>query len=140
MRSDKEEGAPLQVGGRGLSEREQVLLVQLGRMMGPQSDEFDDEFQRLHDIRHQAEHNATNYEEAFADIPSMRPKPQEQQAAKMWAAQRGGTTGLGPTEAEAALAKQRGMLQQQAASAGAQQAQQAQQQQPVSQAPPAPSG
>jgi hypothetical protein len=41
---------------------------------------------------------------------------------KMRAAQTDGSTGLGPIEAEAALAKQRGMLEQQAAAAGQQQA------------------
>jgi hypothetical protein len=66
--------------------------------------------------------------------------PGEAQAQKMRAAQSGGSPSLGPTEAEAALAKQRGMLQQQAAAAGQQQAQQAQRQQPVSAPPPAPTG
>ena len=66
--------------------------------------------------------------------------PGEAQAQKMRAAQTGGSPSLGPTEAEAALAKQRGMLEQQAAAAGQQQAQQAQRQQPVSAPPPAPSG
>jgi hypothetical protein len=65
--------------------------------------------------------------------------PGEAQAKKMRAAQTGGSEGLGPTEAEAALAKQRGMLEQQAATAD-QQAVQAQQQQPVTGPPPAPSG
>jgi hypothetical protein len=66
--------------------------------------------------------------------------PGEAQAQKMRAAQSGGSPSLGPTEAEAALAKQRGMLQQQAAAAGQQQAQKAQSQQPVSAPPPAPTG
>jgi hypothetical protein len=65
MRPNKEEQAPLQLGGRGLSEREQTLLVQLGRMMGPVTDEFDDEVQRLHDERHNAEHEAIDYEKEF---------------------------------------------------------------------------
>jgi hypothetical protein len=66
--------------------------------------------------------------------------PGEAQAQKMRAAQMGGLPGLGPTEAEAALAKQRGMLEQQAAMKGQQQAMQAQGQKPVSAPPPAPSG
>jgi hypothetical protein len=52
--------------------------------------------------------------------------PGEAQAKKMRAAQTGGSEGLGPTEAEAALAKQRGMLEQQTGAAGQQQAMQAQ--------------
>jgi len=74
--------------------------------------------------------------------PGEKPKApfQEASAQKMRQAQSGGSPGLGPTSAEAALAKQRGMLQQQAAAQGQQQATQAQGQQPVNAPPPAPSG
>jgi hypothetical protein len=62
-------------------------------------------------------------------------------AAKMHAAQTGGSEGLGPTEAEQTLAKQQNALQQQAASAGAQRAAQAQAAQPPGATPPpAPAG
>ena len=60
---------------------------------------------------------------------------------KMHAAQTGGSEGLGPTEAEQALIKQRAALQQQAASTGAQGAAQAQvRQPPPATPPPAPAG
>jgi hypothetical protein len=37
--------------------------------MGPQTDAFDEEVQRLHDIRHKAEYDATDYEVEFAEFP-----------------------------------------------------------------------
>lgn len=65
----------------------------------------------------------------------------EANAAKMHAAQTGGSPGLGPTDAERALVKQQNALQQQTASAGAQSAAQAQGgQSPPATPPPAPSG
>jgi hypothetical protein len=67
--------------------------------------------------------------------------PKEFGAEKMHAAQTGGSPGLGPTEAEQALAKQQQALQQQAATTGAvaaQQAQAGQSGQPTP--PPAPTG
>jgi hypothetical protein len=67
--------------------------------------------------------------------------PKEFSAEKMHAAQTGGSTSLGPTEAEQQLAKQQSALQQQAATTGAaaaQQAQAGQSGQPTP--PPAPTG
>jgi hypothetical protein len=121
---EPEEEAP----GTGLSDQQQEALVQLGHMMGPVTDEFDNEVQRLHDIRHKAEHEATDYEHEFSD-------------AKMHAAQTGGGgTGLGPEEEAQLLAKQQQTLQQRAAAQGQQQAQAAQAQQTSPQPPPAPIG
>jgi hypothetical protein len=75
------------------------------------------------------------YEEPMAEA-------KEAGAKKMHAAQTGGAseTGLGPTEAEQTLVKQRGALQQQSAAAGAQAAAQAQGQQASVAPPPAPVG
>ena len=56
-----------QLPGEGLIDQQQAALVQLGKMMGPQIDAFDEEVQRLHDIRHQAEHDATDYEKELAE-------------------------------------------------------------------------
>jgi hypothetical protein len=65
----------------------------------------------------------------------------EKNAAKMRAAQTGGSPGLGPTEAEQSLAKQQQTLQQQAATTGAVSAQQAQAGEPAQPTPPpAPAG
>jgi hypothetical protein len=58
-----------QLAGEGLTDRQQAALVQLGKMMGPQIDAFDEEVQRLHNIRHKAEHDTTDYEKEFAEIP-----------------------------------------------------------------------
>lgn len=116
--------------GAGASEQQQAALVQLGKMMGPQTDEFDEEVQALHDKRHQAEHDATDYEKVYGG---------EAEQKKMRAAQSGGAgPGLGPTEAEEALAKQQQTLQQQAAAQGQQQAAQAQTKQTSPTPPPAP--
>jgi len=117
-----------QLPGQGLSDQQQAALVHLGKMMGPVTDEFDDEVQRLHDIRHKAEHDATDYEHEFSD-------------AKMHAAMTGGAgTGLGPEEEAQLLAEQQAKLQQQAAVAQQKQAQAAQMQQTSPTPPPAPSG
>ena len=98
------------------SDHEQHVLTQLRPMMGGLDDEDKEVEARL---QQHAEANA----------------------AKMKAARTGGSEGLGPTEAEQALVKQRGALQQQAASAGAQGAAQAQGgQSPGPTPPPAPSG
>jgi hypothetical protein len=51
------------------TDHEQHVLTQLGKMMGPQTDAFDDEVQALHDKRHQAEHDATDYEKIYGDFP-----------------------------------------------------------------------
>jgi hypothetical protein len=65
---------------------------------------------------------------------------QERSAAKMRAAQTGGSPGLGPTESQQALAKQQTALQQQVATTGAAAASQAQAgQSPQPTPPPAPS-
>jgi hypothetical protein len=68
------------------------------------------------------------------------PIAEEASAAKMHAAQTGGSTGLGPTEAQQALIKQRAALQQQATGAAAQSAAQAQGGQSAIEPPAAPSG
>jgi hypothetical protein len=66
---------------------------------------------------------------------------EEANAGKMRSAQTGGSPGLGPTEAEQALAKQQTVLQQQVASSGAATAQQAQAGEPSQPTPPpAPTG
>jgi hypothetical protein len=76
------------------------------------------------------------------DLQSAREEPigGEASAAKMHAAQTGGSTGLGPTEAQQALIKQRAALQQQTTGAAAQTAAQAQGAQSAIQPPAAPSG
>ena len=61
----------------------------------------------------------TDFDEQVETALNKRQRAREAGAAKMHAAQTGGSEGLGPTEAEQALAKQQGALQQQAASAGA---------------------
>jgi hypothetical protein len=68
------------------------------------------------------------------------PIAEEASAAKMHAAQTAGSTGLGPTEAQQALIKQRSALRQQAAGAAAQTAAQAQAGQSAIVPPAAPSG
>ena len=117
--------------GSGLSDQQQAALVHLGKMMGPQSDEFDNEVQRLHDQRHADEHNATNYEQEFAEIPH------EASYRKMKAAQRGG---LGPSEMEEAAAKQQSAIQQTTGTTGQVQATKAQAAQVGPAPPPAPGG
>src|SRR5258706_16414246 len=72
----------------------------------------------------------TDFDEQVESALNERQRAREANAAKMHAAQTGGSEGLGPTEAEQALVKQRSALQQQAASAGAQGAAQAQGGQP----------
>jgi hypothetical protein len=120
--------------GEGLSDQQQEALVHIGKMMGPHATGFDARVQAMHDEAHAEEHANTDYEKAFADFPH------EASAAKMQAARTAGSTGLGPTEAEQALAKQQGALQQQSAAAGAQRAAQAQSQQTSVAPPPAPAG
>jgi hypothetical protein len=120
--------------GEGLSDQQQEALVHIGKMMGPHATGFDERVQAMHDEAHAEEHANTDYEKEFADFPH------EASAAKMQAARTAGSTGLGPTEAEQALAKQQGALQQQSAAAGAQQAAQAQGQQTSVAPPPAPVG
>jgi hypothetical protein len=98
------------------TDQEQHALVQLRTMMGGESDEDKEVEEHLQRI-------------------------QEANAAKMHAAQTGGAaTGLGPTEAEAALIKQQAALGQQAAGQSAQAAAQAQVAKAPIQAPAAPSG
>jgi hypothetical protein len=72
--------------------------------------------------------------------PDEEPPSGEASAEKMHAAQTGGSPGLGPTEAQANLAKQRAVLQQKAAQQSEVAAQQAQAQQTSPTPPPAPSG
>jgi hypothetical protein len=57
--------------GEDLTDQQQEAIVMLGKMMGPQMDSFDQEVQALHDKRHQAEHDATDYEKEFGgdDFP-----------------------------------------------------------------------
>ena len=72
---------------------------------------------------------------AYAEISrSQGPKDE------MKAAQTGGSSGLGPSAMDQAAIKQRGGIQQQSDTAGAQTAAQAQAQQSPQNAPPAPSG
>jgi hypothetical protein len=99
-------------------------------MMGPQTDAFDEEVQHLHDKRHQAEHDSTDYDKEFASFPH------EASAHKMRQAQ----MGLAPSPMEQAQVKQQGALGQQAATQGAIQAQQAQGGQTPIQPPQAPTG
>src|SRR6266436_2554645 len=61
----------------------------------------------------------TDFDEQVETALNERQRAREAGAAKMHAAQTGGSEGLGPTEAEQALAKQRTALQQEAASTGA---------------------
>src|SRR5258706_7378613 len=83
----------------------------------------------------------TDFDEQVEAALNKRQRAREAGAAKMHAAKTGGSEGLGPTEAEQALAKQQSALQQQAASTGAQGAAQAQAAQPPGATPPpAPSG
>jgi hypothetical protein len=83
----------------------------------------------------------TDFDEQVENALNERQRAREASAKKMHAAQTSGSEGLGPTEAEQALVKQRSALQQQAAGAGAQSAAQAQGGQPPGPTPPpAPSG
>jgi hypothetical protein len=129
---------PPQQPGEGLTDDQQEALVHLGKMMGPQAGGFDDRVQALHDKRHAKEHAETDYDAAFGE-PSQA-QPHELGYEKMHAAQTGGSTGLGPTEAQQALIKQRAALQQQATGAAAQSAAQAQGGQSAIAPPAAPSG
>ncbi len=61
----------------------------------------------------------TDFSEQVETALNERQRAREAGAAKMHAAQTSGSEGLGPTEAEQALAKQRTALQQEAASTGA---------------------
>ena len=83
----------------------------------------------------------TDFDEQVEQAINARQRTREANAAKMKAAQTGGSPGLGPTEAEQTLAKQQSALQQQEATAGAASAQQAQAgQSPPATPPPAPVG
>ena len=80
------------------SDPEMEQLKHFGQAMGGALTDFDEEVERELDARARA---------------------REAGAAKMHAAATGGSSGLGPTEAEQALAKQQNALQQEAASTGA---------------------
>jgi hypothetical protein len=83
----------------------------------------------------------TDFDEEVEQEINARRRTREANAQKMRAAQTGGSPGLGPTEAEQALAKQQQTLQQQAATTGAAAGQQAQAGQPPQPTPPpAPAG
>jgi hypothetical protein len=58
-----------QLPGEGLSDQQQEALMMLGKMMGPETDAFDEEVQRLRGEEHKAEHDATDYEAEFAELP-----------------------------------------------------------------------
>ena len=90
---------PLQLG-EGLTDQQQEAIVMLGKMMGPQTDSFDEEVQAQLNQHHKAEHDATDYEKEFAEIPH------ERGYAKMKAAQTGGSPGLGPTEARSFVSRE----------------------------------
>jgi hypothetical protein len=108
------------------SDDEMEQLQRHGQAMGSPSD-FSDEVEK-------ALLKRGTYQKAQAQF-------QEKNAAKMKAAQTGGSPGLGPTEAEQALAKQQQALQQQAATTGAASAAQAQAgQSPQATPPAAPAG
>ena len=47
-----------QLPGQGVSDQQQEALTHLGKMMGPQSDSFDDEVQAKLNEHHKAEHDA----------------------------------------------------------------------------------
>jgi hypothetical protein len=129
---EPQEGQP---PGAGLTDQQQGALVQLGQMMGPHTDEFDERVQQHLDEAHGAEHKGTDYEKEFGQMPH------ERQYQKMRAAQTGGGgAGLGPEEEAQLLAKQQQTLQQQAAAQAQQQAAQAQAQQQPHGPPPAPTG
>ncbi len=70
------------------------------RPLQPQTDSFDEEVQAQLNQHHKAEHDATDYEKEFAEIPH------ERGYAKMKAAQTGGSPGLGPTEARSFVSKE----------------------------------
>ncbi len=61
----------------------------------------------------------TDFDEEVEKALDARLRAREASAGKMKAAATGGSAGLGPTEAEQALAKQQSALQQQTAGAGA---------------------
>jgi hypothetical protein len=120
--------------GEGASDQQQAAAVQLGKMMGPVNDEFDDRVQALHDKRHQAEHEANDYESIYGGE-----RPQEAGYAKMRAAQEGGQV-LGPSDIDKEQAKQQQAQSQTQAAQQAATASQAQAQQSPVNAPPAPGG
>jgi hypothetical protein len=80
------------------SDNEMEQIKRFGQALGGAPTDFDEEVEKELDARAHA---------------------REASAGKMKAAATGGSPGLGPTEAEQALAKQRSALQQQAASTGA---------------------
>jgi hypothetical protein len=86
--------------GEGLTDQQQEALVMLGKMMGPQTDAFDEEVQRLMNKRHQKEHDATNHDEVYINFPH------EAGGQKKHAAQTGGSPGLDPTEAHSFVSKE----------------------------------
>jgi hypothetical protein len=120
--------------GEGASDQQQAAAVQLGKMMGPVSDEFDERVQALHDEHHKEEHDANDYESIYGGE-----RPQEAGYQKEKAALRGGEE-LGPSDIEKEQAKQQQAQSQTQAAQQAQQAQQAQAQQSPVNAPPAPTG
>lgn len=119
QQNQDQQGQDQQMIGMDATPEQQEKLVHLGKMMGDPRDNFDREVEK---------HLANLY-------------AREASAAKMEAAKSGGAgPGLGPTEAEAALMKQRAFLEQQTATQGQTQAAQAQAAQPSLTPPPAPSG
>jgi hypothetical protein len=125
-----------QQAGASASPQDQEKMVQLGRMMGPVTDEFDERVQDMLNEHLKHEHETTDYEKEFGGEPRF-----EKSYQKMRAAQTGGAgEGLGPEEEAELLAKQEQSLQQRAAAQGQQQAQAAQAQQTSPTPPPAPTG
>jgi len=108
----------------------------------PAAGEFsDDEMEQVKRYGQALGGQPTDFDEEVEQELNARQAAREAGAAKMHAAQTGGSEGLGPTEAEQALIKQRAALQQQAASTDAQGAVQAQGSQPPPPTPPpAPAG
>lgn len=123
-----------QLPGEGASDQQQAAAVQLGKMMGPVSDEFDDRVQALHDEHHKEEHDANDYESIYGGD-----RPHEASYEKMRAAETGGAS-LGPSDIEKEQTKQSQVQAQTNAAQQAQGAQQAQAQASPVNAPPAPSG
>lgn len=80
----------------------------------------------------------TDFDEEVEKELNVRQRAREAGAAKMHAAQTGGSEGLGPTEAEQTLSQQRNALLQQQATQGAAQVQGGQS--PPATPPPAPTG
>jgi hypothetical protein len=114
-------------GPEQFSDDEMAGIHQYGQALGGKPTDFEEEVEK----------HLQNMEKANKRFG----RASEQEAQKMRAAETGGAgPGLGPTEAEEALAKQQATLQQQAAAQGQQQAAAAQQQQTSPTPPPAPTG